>query len=438
MTINDLSSYLASQGANTKDTPYFIALKIDSEDDFEALKTTLYDTADKYVCLDLSGSTITSIPKDAFYDLSTWKGCVALTEITIPDTVTSIRDHAFFRCDSLTDINIPDNVKNIGKSAFACCTNLASVTIGNGVKDILHNAFFGCTSLTTINVADDNTAYTSQDGVLYNKDKTFLHTYPSGKTNASFTIPNSVTSIGSATFLCASLTAINVTDFNSAYTAEDGVLYNKEKTVLHTYPSGKTASSFIIPDSVTSIGNNSFRECTNLESVTIPDSVTGIGTLAFCCCTKLASVTIGNGVTEIGYGAFYGCSSLKNVNIPNSVTGILVDAFFGCTGLESVIISNNVTSIGHNVFRECTNLASISIPNSVTSIESWAFFNCANLSSVTFKGTIPSSGFCDDTYCLPFLGDLRDKFYATDAVNGTPGTYTTTTPVDDSSVWTKQ
>jgi hypothetical protein len=193
MTINDLSSYLANQPANTIDSPYNIALKIDSEADFEALKMTLRSAVKKYVYLDLEGSTITTIPKDAFYDLSTWKGCAALTGITIPDTVTSIESWAFHGC-----------------------TSLESVTIGNGIKNIETAAFNSCTNLTAINVAADNSAYISQDGVLYNKDKTFLHTYPPGKTDVSFTIPNSVTGIGSATFLCASLTAINVADFNSA------------------------------------------------------------------------------------------------------------------------------------------------------------------------------------------------------------------------------
>jgi predicted lipoprotein with Yx(FWY)xxD motif len=202
-----------------------------------------------------------------------------------------------------------EGVASIPVSAFYNCTNLTNVTIGNSVTDIRYGAFPGCTSLTAFNVDAGNSVYSSQDGVLYNKDKTTLIQYPAGKTDASFTIPNSVTSIdGSAFSLCASLTAFNVDAGNSVYSSQDGVLYNKDKTTLIQYPAGKTDVSFTIPNSVTDIGSGAFQYCTNLASVTIPNGVTSIGNGAFARCSGLTSVTFNGTIASdkfLGGNSFF-------------------------------------------------------------------------------------------------------------------------------------
>ena len=247
---------------------------------------------------------------------------------------------------SKKEVRIPPKIQNyfvtgISYGAFADNQNITIVTIPNSVKKIENDAFWDCTSLIAINVDVQNTTYSSTDGVLYNKNKTILLKYPDGKQGA-FTIPNNVTSISDLAFLRSSLT-----------------------------------------------------------SIIIPDSVTNMGSGTFCGCKKLARVTIGNGVTSIdgigagggGYGAFLGCTSLTSVTIPNSVK-----------------------SIGFAAFEACTSLTSITIPNSVTSIEQSAFTGCTNLTSITFQGTISSKDFDDDT----FDGDLRAKYLARD---GGPGTY---------------
>jgi len=181
-------------------------------------------------------------------------------------------------------------------------------------------------------------------------------------------------------------------------------------------------TSVTIPNSVTSIGDGAFLKCSGLTSVTIPNSVTSIGDYAFAECTGLTSVTIGNSVTSIGNYAFHYCSGLTSVTIPNSVTYIGNSAFLACSGLTSVTIPNSVTSIGNYAFSDCSGLTSLSveagntvydsrnncnaiietstntlifgcqnttIPNSVTSIGSWAFSQCDGLTSVTNFANTP-------------------------------------------------
>ena len=144
--------------------------------------------------------------------------------------------------------------------------------------------------------------------------------------------------------------------------------------------------------SVTSIGDEAFRNCSSLTSIETPNSVTSIGDYAFSGCSSLTSIQIPNSVTSIGYAAFYNCESLKSIEIPNSVTSIGGWAFRGCTGLTSIEIPNGVTSIRQYAFYGCTGLTSIEIPNSVTSIGNAAFSYCDSLTSVEIPNSVTSIG----------------------------------------------
>ncbi len=258
---------------------------------------------------EINGKKVTEIGDSVFKD------CLILTSVTIPNSVTSVGDRAFWGCANLTSITIPGSVMSIGFIAFSDCSSLKSVTIPDSVTSIGDSAFGDCTSLTAIDVTIGNKNYTSVNGVLFNKDKTELICYPAGKTDKSYIIPDSVISMGYSAFRsCVNLTRI------------------------------------IIPDSLTEIGINAFRGCTSLTSITIPNSVTSIGDWAFGGCTSLTSITIPNSVTEIGWSAFSGCTSLTSITIPDSVTSIDEVVFYNCKSLKTVTIPVSVKTIGKDAF----------------------------------------------------------------------------------------
>lgn len=329
-------------------------------------------------------NSVTHIGNKAFY------GCNSLTNITIPNSVTSIGDYAFFCCRSLTNITIPDSVTNIGQNAFSLCSSLTNVTIPNSVTSIEPDTFSECSSLTSITIPNSVTSI---------GDHAFF--YCQSLTN--ITIPNGVTNIGYTAFSnCTSLKAIHVSAENTAYSSLDGVLYNKAQTEIVVYPAGKAVGkvdlSETIPESVTRIGDYAFGSCSLCTNITIPDSVTSIGVEAFESCVALTSITIPNGVTSIEAETFVHCSSLSDVVIPNSVVRIGEWAFYDCSALTSITIPNSVTHIGKAAFNSAS-LTSITIPDSVTSIEQSTFAECSSLTSVMIPSSVTSIGDYAFGYC---------------------------------------
>ncbi len=217
-------------------------------------------------------SSVKSIGSSAFYN------CESLTSITIPSSVTSIGSYAFDKCTSLKGVTIPSSVTSIGSYAFYSCTSLTSLTIPSSITSIESWVFANCTSLTRVTIPSSVTSIGSWAFYYCTSLK-------------SVAIPRSVKSIdSSAFFYCPSLISINVNSNNTKYSSINGNLYNKDKTELIQYAIGKTAKSFKIPSSVTSIGDYAFLRCTSLTSVTIPSGVKSIGSDAFSKCSNLKKI----------------------------------------------------------------------------------------------------------------------------------------------------
>ena len=317
----------------------------------------------------IDGKSVTSIGYQAF------SGCKSITSVTIPSGVTDIDIRAFSGCENLTGITIPDGVTKIGESAFQDCAKLAGVTIPNSVVNIGWGAFGYCKSLDSI------------------------------------TIPDSVNKIGGRAFMyCESLTKINVASENKKYSSEKGVLFNKDKTKLICYPNAKTDKTYSIPDGVTNISADAFQNCVNLTSVTIPDSVTKIGSGAFMFCSGLTSVTIPDGVTSIEDWTFCECTSLKNVKIPDNVKSIGKYAFCECTSLKNITLPSKLQSIGNYAFAHCTGLIGITIPDSVNSIGDGAIRDCIKIKSITIPDSVSDIGHQALGYYHDFDGYKIDGF----------------------------
>ena len=339
---------------------------------------------------------VTFIGDYAFMD------CSSLSRLVIPESVTSIGDGAFSFCESLTSIIIPDSVTSIGADAFGNCTSLSNIDIPDGVTSIENGVFCGCHSLSNIVIPNSVTSI---------GDDAF-HTC-SSLTNID--IPDSVTSIGNNAFMsCSSLEYISLPksviclngnpfpDWNGEliclspnFIYEDDVLFNMKKSEIISFRN-QNLESYIIPDSVTSIGVCAFSDCTSLSNIVIPNGVASIGDAAFSYCYSLSNIDIPNSVTSIGDRAFLGCESLNSVVIPNSVTSIGDAAFGECYSLSDIVIPDSVTGIGNDVFFQCDSLTSVVIPDSVTSIGADAFGECYSLTNIAIPDGVTSIG--DDAF----------------------------------------
>ena len=337
--------------------------------------------------------------------------CISLKSVVIPNSVTIIGVSLFDLCKSLTSVIIPDSVEKIGNSAFQFCQSLNSIIIPDSVKEISDCAFYHCDSLEYI------------------------------------VIPSSVEMIGNGVFDgCTSLVSIDVSPDNKQYCSLEGVLYDKDKTVLLKCPPARQLKEFKVPDSVITIKKGSFQDCSHIVSIVmsdsvkeidyaflgcislkfinIPDSVTKIDDCAFDCCRSLISLevssnnnyyeslsgvlykkgmsalikyppnrsessfSIPDSVTCVETGAFKNSRNLKYIAVPDSVIDIKKQAFGCCMSLESVDLHSPVTEISAGAFECCQSLKTIHLPKTVEQIGIDAFSHCPSLESITIPDSI--------------------------------------------------
>ena len=405
--------------------------------------------------LDTSTGVLTISGTGHMYDYADWKKSYSpfheneqIKSVIIESGVTWIGDYTFSNCTTLTSAQISDSVTHIGKYAFSGCSNLTSITLPNGLEDINEHTFYNCTSLTSITIPNKVrwVCFNAFNGCSSLKNVTMSNgiqviddgAFHGCKSLTSITIPSSVWSIADNAFGdCSSLINIDVDKDNQTYSSQDGVLFNKDKTVLINYPIGSERTSYNIPDGVTRINESTFRECTSLKSIIIGNGVTVIDRYAFYNCKNLICVTIPNSVTVIGWYVFDICSSLETVNYKGTkaewksidisdenynLIGAMIKCTDGIIGYAHTVIDNleyslvddtatvigytfasqsvsipksvdyegykfDVTSIGGHAFDNCTSLLSVVIPDSVTSISDGAFFDCEGLKDVYYTST---------------------------------------------------
>ena len=286
-------------------------------------------------------------------------------------------------------------VISIGNKAFSGCTNLTSVTIPNSVTSIGNCAFFNCVNLSNIHVDSNNPVYSSMDGVLFNKDKTVLIQYPSER-EGEYIIPESVNLIG-----------------NYAFAGCMG------------------ATSLIIPEGVEEITHNAFYKFKGLQKIQFPSTLKTIGENAFFACMNLQEINIPDSVTSIGAGAFANCKSLEQVDIPNYVKEIGDSAFYKCEKLKFAYIPDNCIYAGAYMFNYCHSLEKVIVGAGIGEIQVGFFLNCNNLREIYFLGDNPGINY-DVFFVYDYLeilnrcyspSDINPEIYIETVQNNTPIVY---------------
>jgi hypothetical protein len=329
-------------------------------------------------------SGFTTIGDSAFY------GCGGLTSVSFPNSLTSIGVRGFEGCRRLTSVAIPDRVASIGDMAFDDCVGLTSLTIGKGVTRIGSGAFSGCVGLTSVTIpkgvtsignwAFGNCKGLSSVALPDGMSKIEWAAFNNCANLSAITIPASVTSIEDGAFEhCTSLVAITVDDANPNYSSPEGVLFDKNRSQLIQWPLGKKAASYAIPNGVTRIKSNAFRNSKGLGAVSIPSSVTEIPRYAFAACTGLA---------EISVDAAHPKFSSSNGVLFNKDRTELIQCPGGKAGAYT--IPDSVTHVGNLAFNDCADLTSVTIPASVAKMDSPPFESCTKLTAITVDAANPN------------------------------------------------
>ena len=320
--------------------------------------TSIGDEAFEY-CKTLTDVTIPGSVADI--GESAFSGCDNLAKVTIQDGVKTIGYAAFYLCQNLMTAALPDSITSIGDKAFYSTAFYEDWLYGDDTaSDMLYLG-------KHLIKARSNTSGTCS--VAPGTKTIAAHAFESCDDISCIAIPKSVTNIGDeAFFSCFDLRDINVDADNAYYCSDNGILYNKEKTEIIRLPKEKAGTSFTIPNGVTKIVDGAFEYCQSLIRIIIPNGVSEIGNDAFSQCNKLTSIKIPSSVTSIGSGAFYYCSQLTDMSIPDGVTEIGENTFYYCSKLKSITIPNSLMIIDRDAFYGCKKIDTV---NYIGSEDDW-------------------------------------------------------------------
>lgn len=332
-----------------------VELADDEDTDDEELKSGAYtyvlDEAGNAILTDYEDKTVTfvTVPEEVDGHKvtgldGTFDGCSALASVNLPSGITEIGFAAFRDCSSLSESAFPSELTSIGYEAFYG-TGISTVVVPANVINIGAGAFSGCKNLKDIQVDAGNEYYTAENGILYDSEKTKVISSVTTKTEV--TLPDTVTHIGDDAFAeCTGLKTINLQNVSSI----------ERRAFYHC----SSLNNLELSPELTCIADGIFSGCSALTSINLPSGITKIGDSAFSDCSALTSINFPSGITEIESDAFYHCSSLSEITLPSDLTSIGGRTFYGC-GMETISVPANVKFIGNGAFSGCKNLKDIQV-----------------------------------------------------------------------------
>lgn len=326
-----------------------------------------------------------------------------LTDITIPEDITTIPFSVFFNCKGLTNITIPNHVTAIGRLAFGGC-GITKIVIPDSVVTMQDQIFKNCTKLKEVTLPKSLTAITEQmfykcntlESVVIPESVTTIdkEAFAYCKNLKSINIPTTLTYIDGSAFNSCNVERVDISDLTSWCNIKFNTLEaTPVRPNTEVYLNGNLLSDLIIPNDITQIKNYMFANFP-ITSVLMHDDVTSIGEHSFFKCANLTTIHISNKVTFIDFGAFKGCTSLAQIVIPDNVITLGDYVFSYCENLEYVKIGNGVETIPSTAFSGCTSLKTVVLGSSVKNIEDYAMYGCTSLESIYVKSnTVVDQGY---------------------------------------------
>lgn len=308
---------------------------------------------------------------------------------------TNIGPSAFSKCSSLTDLSIPEGVVSIGASAFSDCSCLANITIPNSVASIGKDAFYNCPSL--VFSVYENASYLGNDSNPY-----FALVKINDESLTSISINDNCRIVCSEAFYFSHITSVTIPE--SVISLSDYAFYDCTRITSiiisnsttsigsHCFYFCDSLTSVTLPKNIVTLSDYAFAHCKSLVSIVLPETLLSIGSYCFETCESLANITLPENLASIGRGAFLNCDALTFFTLPDSITSISASAFYGCDSLKSVNFPNNLISIGSMAFAFCNSLQKVILPDSLTSIDYQAFYKCTSLRTITIPRNVSSMG----------------------------------------------